>query len=719
MRTFFLQYITLCLLLCNSIAVVYPQDATVKKMLKQANGYFDAYAYEQAIPIYRDILLRDNLFEVKLKLAEAYRFINDYDKAEYWYRQIIAQLPADQPVHKLNFARVLQSNGNCGEAKKWFVEYGRSDALGTELAKGCDMVEQLNEHAYDYEVWLLPLNTKYAEFAPVLFNDGILFSSNRQDIMKGKPAKGKKDAANQYLDLYYSKRQPGNAYTPPQALKGGVNSQFNDGPMSVCTFPDTTAIFTRNAFFNGKKQRSETGALLLSLYTAKYLPDGKWTNVGKFKYNNVEDELDNTRTYSMTHPSISDDGQTLYFVSDMEGGFGGTDIYLCTRLDSTWSRPVNLGPQVNTAGNELFPYIHADGTLYFASNGHPGLGGLDIFYTNYGRKTWIEPVNMGAPFNSNRDDFGLALSPDKQWGYFTSNRPGGFGSDDIYFFSSLPAEDAAGQDAKESVAFQQPAITNTLLNEALGMNKIRFKPGDWNLTSDAGKELDKLVNYMNDWPEIRVEIGAHTDARGNDFANMEISIKRAEAVREYLMLKGISPARVMTKGYGEQQLLNHCANGVECPDELHQQNDRIEVKVIFIQGVAGLSVPQQTEMPAEQPAQPENQPVLVAPVAVPELEESVLPPQGATYSYKVFIGPYKNVDNDTYYTFAELNTAIDLQYTPEGMMIVLGPYASIAESEEFEKLAKERGAKKTRITVYSGSEPSSMTVKQLKKMGVK
>ncbi len=699
---------------------VFAQDASVKKLLAQADKLYNAYAYQQAIPLYRDVLLKDNLQEVKLKLAVCYHLTKDFDNAEYWYRQIMEQLPANEFTRKLHFAQVLQTNGKCEEAKKWFMEYGNNNEMGNRLAKGCDMIEQLTEHTYDYNTWLLPFNSKYSDFAPVIHDNGIVFCSNRQALMSGKSSKNKKKTDNFYLKLYYSEQTGKQAYLLPEYIKGSINSQYNDGPITFSATGDT-AIFTRNALYRGQKIVNTEGALVLGLYTAQKQSNNKWANVARFKFNNSEDLTEDTRTYSMTHPCLSPDGQNLYFVSDMEGGYGGTDIYTCARIDSTWSRPVNLGPQINTMGNELFPYIHLDGNLFFASNGHPGLGGLDLFYTRYTRGGWLAPINIGAPFNSQFDDFSIALSEDKSWGYFASNRPGGFGEDDIYYFDKVPDDaytDVIPNAKNEIKDLEQPPITNAFLNEALGMNKIRFKPGDWYLDGTADKELDKLAKYLKEWPEVGVEIGAHTDSRGNDFVNLEISQKRAGSVRENLLLKGIAPGRITTKGYGESMLLNHCVSGAECPEELHEQNNRIEIKANMIQGISNLTpstnnTSEETEV--LQPRGKKNK----APTEAELLElEAALESTTGVLQYKVFIGPFKNVDNNTYYNYAELNTGINLEYIADGMMIVLGPYPTITEAEEYEKQAKAKGAKKTKLAVFKGNEPSTLTVKQLKKMGV-
>ena len=549
---------------------VYGQNTT--KLLKQGNEYFEAYAYEQAIPYYRDILLQDNSTEAKIKLAECYRLTNDYEKAEYWYKQIIGQMPED-PIYKLYYGQILQSNGNCEEAKKWFLEYAKFDDLGNTLAEGCEMDDNFQKNRSKYEITLLPINSKGSDFGVVFYQNGIAFCSNREELSEASSARLQKDRA--FLDIYFCEEQMGNSFTPPQKLRGNVNGSLNDGPISF-NEAQNKAYFTRNSIHRGKKQKNKEGALHLSIFEAELQGDEKWGNI---KMVSLTD--DNKRNYSIAHGVVSANGQTLYFISDMLGGYGGTDLYQATRIDTTWGQVTNLGAAVNSSGNEMFPYIHEDGTLYFASNGHAGMGGLDIFSSQKKGTRWQKPVNLGRPFNSPKDDFSIVFSKDKLKGYFASNRQGGFGSDDIYRF--IQNDNLATNQKRNAVNFEQPPITNMLLNESLGMTKIRFEKNSAKILPKSNDDLDKLAVFLNETPEIKVEIGSHTDARGDDFVNLELSSQRAKAVREYLMLKSVSPDRMIARGYGETKLLNHCQNGMNCSNDLHAVNDRIEVAVIAIQ----------------------------------------------------------------------------------------------------------------------------------------
>ncbi|GJM28422.1 MAG: hypothetical protein DHS20C17_10570 [Cyclobacteriaceae bacterium] len=222
-----------------------------------------------------------------------------------------------------------------------------------------------------------------------------------------------------YLDLYYIEIID-SSYAKPIGLSNKINSKFHEGP--VATYDGgRKIIFTRNNFLQGTG-KSEDGVVKLKLYAAEISEDEKWTNFRELPFNSDE--------YSVGHPTITKDGKTLYFVSDMPGGFGGTDIWVST-FDSVWSQPVNVGNDINSEGNEMFPFIHDDSLLYFASNGYGGLGGLDIY------KTWVnsdEPgvINLGYPVNTSNDDFAMVLDDAGKRGYFSSNREGGTGDDDVY-----------------------------------------------------------------------------------------------------------------------------------------------------------------------------------------------------------------------------------------------------------------------------------------------
>lgn len=715
-------WIGICLTIFSCTLTVFAQDST--KKLSEANKHFNAGAYEQAIPLYRDVLMVDNSLEAKTNLAEAYRLTGNYKKAEYWYAQLLKLVP-QEPTYKLHYARSLQSNGKCKEAQKWFLEYGKFDDLGNTLAKGCDQIKTFEKEKNNYEILLLPINSPNSDFSPVFHKNGIAFCSNRSEIPRKTASRAK---SFKYLDLFFAEKQLGNAYTPPKKLKGKINSSFNEGPLTVST-DGTQIYFTRNHVYKGKAQKSREGTVKLAVFSSRLVEKDKWEDIAPFQHNNPQ--------YSVAHPTLSANGQNLYFISDMLGGYGGTDLYVCTKIDTFWSQPINLGKEINTSGNEMFPFIHADGTLYFASNGHPGLGGMDIFKTQ--RKAsgkWTTPENMGRPINSNRDDFSIVISTNRQHGYFASNREGGFGSDDLYSFNYTDPNAPINPNPDPILDIAHPILLDITLEAAADLRKVKFNRGDWTLLPESLSELDELAAYLSQNPEVTVEIGAHTDSKGDDYINHQISGLQADAVRTYLAQKGIDANRIVGQAYGETQLLNHCANKVPCNDKDHAINNRIEAIVLSVSGsplnepirdVPGLDIGDDPtfQFDTPTPSNTDNDSFNFDDLKATSDKPAELPEAGASapsltenLNYRIHIGPYKNVENDVYYRFAELNTGIDLTHTSKGMMIVLGPYDTIKEAQQYQNLAKERGAKKTKILVFNNDQETDLSIKKLKKMGI-
>ncbi len=274
------------------------------------------------------------------------------------------------------------------------------------------------------------INTENLDYSPAFFEDGIVFISNRVSAKRYRVTDKRID--KNIMSIYHSQRSESGSLMAPEPLEE-LLSTVHEGPMTF----DRTAeniFFTRNNYKNGKKKKAKDGIVKLKIYTA-YKVQEEWSNVEELSFN---DDESNT-----AHPSISVDGKNIYFASDRPGGMGGMDIWMVQRRGDEWGTPINMGPMINTDGDEVFPFIHADGTLYFASNGHMGLGGLDLFYSSLNESNvWKKPSSLGKPFNTENDDFGFIVDRDKKNGYFSSSRPGGLGEDDIYSFYALDNLDA-------------------------------------------------------------------------------------------------------------------------------------------------------------------------------------------------------------------------------------------------------------------------------------
>ena len=602
----------------------------------------------------------------------------------------------------------------------------------------------------DYTVIPLKgINEGQLDFSPVPFANGVMFTSNRasdkavicQDRMTN----------DNFTEMYYAEKISDGLFAEPKLLEGKINRRYNDGVATLDT-SETTMYFTRNNY-DGKKK---DGEIKLKVYQSAF--DGKiWSEPTELPFNSA--------AFSSAHPTLSKDGRRLYFASDRPGGFGGMDIYVATLTGGSWSNPVNLGPSVNSSANEIFPHIDEEDRLYFASNGHNSMGGLDIFMTTKleaaMEESWMEPEHLPEPVNSIWDDFGIVAENGAKKGYFTSNRDGGAGGDDIYFWKyngirldpakicvmreadgtriegaivrmqdvtpaaagqvvSLPAAertamtgsatlyytdkdglvsllipanaqyrflvekngfrpedrtvnaseilyspeyciglkksmlrlegvvqnksnanplpgstvqlldkctgktetvsaDAKGRfsflidcncqyevlgskpdfsdDKKEVMLNMSACFSDQPYETLLALNPIKEEPAyrlgqvitlenvyyDYDkyfIRDDAATELNYVVDLMQKYPSMEIELRSHTDSRGSDSYNMKLSQNRAKAAVDYIVSRGISSSRLEPKGCGEMELKNECANGVTCSYEKHQENRPTEIKII-------------------------------------------------------------------------------------------------------------------------------------------
>ena len=282
-----------------------------------------------------------------------------------------------------------------------------------------EYIHFLMRDSLNYEVRDMAVNTKGSEMGPAFYKDQLILSSTSLGISSGANYKWNELP---YLHLYSTKIDGYGNLSSPEPFAPKLRTAYHDGPVS---FDQKKGIIylTRNNFVRGKTSKSREGVVNLKIFIGK-LENGEWKLTGNFKFNSDE--------YSVGHPSIDKEGSVLYFASDMPGGYGKSDLYFSVFSNGQWSKPFNLGPKINTEGNEFFPFISNDGVLYFASDGHGGLGGLDIYFSVPERGVFNSIQNMGYPVNSAKDDFSLALDSTGMKGYFASNRPGGKGDDDIY-----------------------------------------------------------------------------------------------------------------------------------------------------------------------------------------------------------------------------------------------------------------------------------------------
>lgn len=601
---------------------------------EKADLNFSTGHYKEALLLYGT--LTDQSLPVLEKTALCYYFINDYANAEKAFAKI-----ADQKVEVETlryYAEVLLNNGKLKEAASLFTKYksagGKTDIANRE--KSTTWAPEQAAKRPDYKVKALKIETGGRSLGLTLYKDGIIYATPQELNVNDRTI---------FYDLAYAAKTDSVNFDAPKVfIEKGLNSLFYEGSPSV---GGEWLYFTKNASekeeVNIKRKAqnkiSKEGVNVLQIFSAKNV-NNFWVSITPLAINSIE--------YSCTHPSISPDGKTLYFVSNMPGGFGGYDIYKMERNNVVvggFGKPENMGKHINSAGNEMFPHEH-NGTLYFASNGFTGFGGYDIYATDLtGKQPGI--VNMGIGMNSNKDDFAVVFNPDGESGYLSSNREGEHGYDKIYSFSKIWYPFTVDATVKDKVSLKAIPKTNLKIVDSKGkeLNKVtddkgnirlEFYPNlaytitfskegyvpktveipaftdpadilallDISLEVEAKKDvvmnldniyfafgkaeplpeslpiLDRLTEFMNDHPEIKIELSAHTDCRGSDAANNDLSGKRAQACYDYLVTKKVAAQRMVPKGYGESKLLNHCKDGVECSEDLHQKNRRVEIKIL-------------------------------------------------------------------------------------------------------------------------------------------
>jgi outer membrane protein OmpA-like peptidoglycan-associated protein/tetratricopeptide (TPR) repeat protein len=394
--------------------------------LKKANTYYEKLAYKLAIDNYTDLLNSDLAnAELKSKLAHSYYNVNDLLNAEKYYAEALKSGSISNEQY-FYYAQTLKQLGKYAESDKFmnvFYEKSNSDKRAISFANNRSYLDKIQKEGIHFTISEVEFNSTESDFGGYQFqkmNEVYFISSRRNTLIKNNWMWN----GGKFLDLFIVKNEKNSL----PKLISKISTTFHEGP--ICFNPDETLVYyTRNNISKGKNRRDQKGIQNLKLYSAKVDASGKWI-----------DELEttlNSKDYSIGHPAISNNGKTIYFASDMPGGFGGADLYMADlNPDGSIGKPINLGKDVNTEAQEMFPWISPDGLLFFSSNGHIGLGGLDVFVMSIEKdgKTFGNLTNVGKPVNSQNDDFAMTFNKDGKTGYFSSNRAGGKGDDDIYSF---------------------------------------------------------------------------------------------------------------------------------------------------------------------------------------------------------------------------------------------------------------------------------------------
>lgn len=467
---------------------------SLNAQMKKANNAFLKLQYAKAAPMFTKVAKKNSSDqqEAFIKLAECYKVLGDFVKAEQSFSEA-EKIGKLSPDALYSYGNVLKINNKYPEALSQFKQYIAlypNDKKAENAIKSCLEIKYWQSKPKEFEVKNLEeINTSRSEFSPVVYKNKLYFVGERvNDIVDFE----KSELNNQpYLDIYESKLKKDGVSKSKQFSKK-INSAYHDGPVSFAENSNMICFTRVNSIANKKNKEFVNRA---KIYFAND-NGNKWSKPKAFQYNSDD--------YSCAHPSISKDGNTLYFSSDMPGGFGGLDIWMSQRNGESWSKPINLGADINTSADEVFPYLKSDEILYYSSNGLPGFGGLDIFSAKQNNGRWLLNRNEGLFLNSSKDDFGIVYLNDSI-GYFSSNREGGKGMDDIYSFKYTN---------KYIIVDGTVLLTENMNNPAKGIKVYLLDENgariDSTFTNEKGyfvfKNLDSEKKYMAEVEENELNL---------------------------------------------------------------------------------------------------------------------------------------------------------------------------------------------------------------------
>lgn len=563
--------------------------------------------YYEAAAIYRKVYTktspkkRDLRGYIAYRMAECNRLINNTAKATSAYMNAIRYDYPDSTVY-LRMGQMLQKTGRYPEAIKNYYIYMENDPsnlLAINGIQGCELAPGWKKNPTRYEVRRMDkFNSRRGEFSPMLAGDKydqLYFASSRS---KDKDAKVSAITGQNNNNLFLVKQDEKGAWLAPVELEDEVNTEYDEGTPSFS--PDGNTMYYTYCAQDPEGPR--TAEIYISTRSSAKWGKGTRATI-------VKDSVT-----ALGHPSISPDGKYLYFVSDAVGGFGGKDIFRARVAGNDFGPMENLGEEINTPGDEMFPYVRDSVTLYFASNGHPGMGGLDLFKATQDSTGKWNVENLGAPINSMADDFGITFAGKEERGFFCSNRNDARGYDHIYSFErptitifiegivndvdEYPIEDATvrivGKDGlnvkvpvkkdgtyrvelERDIRYVMMASARGYLNQnyelhtgpeeknetyivdfflspiskPVVIDNIFYDFDKATLRPESKKALDEMIKMLNDNPNVTIELGAHTDRKGTDQYNERLAQRRAQSVVDYLIAGGIEAARLEAKGYGE------------------------------------------------------------------------------------------------------------------------------------------------------------------------
>lgn len=461
------------------------------KFIKNGDRLYEHMVFPGAAREYERGLAKQRELAPMERLADCYVQLSDLKKAEYWYGEVV-KMKGASPVNKFRYGQVLKANGKYAEARQWFDAYlqtGENPSLAARMVQSCDFAVEARKDSSRYKITPEPVNSHRSEFGPAMYQQGYLIVGERR--YAGNKVVNLRNN-NSFYDMFYAERSPkAKSGVKLTKLKGKVNKKHHDGPATV-NKDQTMLYFTRSVYVHDRKGKSPVNHSKLRILSAEYIK-GKWKNLQEMPFN--------SENYSVGHPTLSADGNAIVFASDIPGGFGGTDLYISYRDGKSWGTPQNLGSSINTEGDEQFPYLHPSGALFFASDGHTGLGGLDIFSASKNGEKWGEAVNAGYGINSAADDFSICWVNGKSMGYFASNRSG---DDHIYQFKRQMKVDGVIVDKRSGKPIEGAAVT---LTDASGQESkyTTNAKGEFSHMAEWGKEYLVTANKP-DYLQIRERV---------------------------------------------------------------------------------------------------------------------------------------------------------------------------------------------------------------------
>ena len=645
--------ITYLVLLAITCVTSYAQVASKKEA--KGDKEYAKYAYIDAIKTYERIYEKGYKSpDMLIKIGNAYYFNAELEKANKWYAELYATAPDQEPEFYYRFAQTLKAvkdNDKSDAMMAVFVQKKGGDTRAKIFAKNRDYLAEIKSNSGRYKIENAGINTQYSEYGTTFMGTKVVFSSARDT---GNFSKRIHTWTGQYFtNLYDSPISEDGSLGAVGKFGEKINTKYHEDTPAF-TKDGKTVYFTRNNYLDGRGFDTSK-VTLLKIYKATVDKEGQWNNITALPFN--------SDSYQTAHPALSPDEKTLYFASDMPGTRGQSDLFkVKINDDGSFGTTENLGDSINTEGRETYPFISDDNELYFASDGQPGLGGLDIYITKIpkdGSTNFKEVLNVGEEANSPKDDFAFIINFKTKKGFLSSNRDGGQGSDDIYKFvetkpiwceqllngvvtdqdtkAVLPntklqlfdnkfnkiketTSDAEGKyeftevecgkkyyvkasletyNTKESPVIigktdgrtelnielektQKPIKPGDDLADVFGINLIYFDLDKWNIRPDAAIDLAKILDVLEQYPTMKIDIRSHTDSRASDKYNEKLSDRRAKSTMQWLIKNGISADRLTYESLGEKELVNKCADDVECTEAEHQLNRRSEFIIIAL-----------------------------------------------------------------------------------------------------------------------------------------